>query len=85
MSRSVRSLDWARSVQAILFEGTHIRFAKLRLPGCLVHVQVACFLFSPLWHRSVRRAVLRHVRFPKWAHLGRAVSFEGAHISFTKL
>ena len=82
----VRSPDRARSVRVVLFEGARISFAKLLLPdGCLMHVRVARFLFSPLWHRSVERVVSQSVRSLDRAHLGRAISFEGVRINFAKL
>ena len=54
-------------------------------PGALWTFGQPVFRFSPLWHRLVRRAVLHHVRLPNRARLGRADSFEGTHINFSKL
>ena len=86
VSPRVRLLDRARSGRAVLFEGARISFAKSLLPGCIMHIWAAHFLFDPLWHIFlVGRIMSRRVRLPARARLGRAVSFEGTHISFAKL
>ena len=54
--------EGVRSGRVVWPDGARVRFAKLRPPGCLVHVRAARLPFAPMCVRLVGRAVSRRER-----------------------